>query len=1246
MSRAKEELRAQQQREAIERAALEAQGWAEQKDFARAFEILDQALQSWPQESRLLELAQKTTAARTTWEAEQAVDAVVRECNQMRASHQLAEALEAAQAGLRKYPQTPALVALEKEVREEWARQQRAEAIARSAADGQRLLDDGRFQQAVQALEKACGQYPDESQLQTLLSRAKEELQAQKRREAVEQVAREAQKWTAKHDYKRAQDMLLKALESWPGDVQLEELLQATKAARADRERQQAVDTVVRKCSQLRTNHRLAEALEVIQAALAKYEQEPTLVALQTEFREQVEREQRAEAVQRSLEEGQRLLSQGQTKLAVDALEKACAQYGDAAELRTLLARAQQQWEAVEQAAVEAQSRAQQQDFGRAIEILDQALQSWPGEARLAALLETVNAAKSAAEREQLERQRRAEAVRRDVEQGQRLLAEGRFQEAVDLLEKACGREPEAGELQTLLNRARVELAAQNRRQAVEQTAREAERWADQHDFKRALQIVEKALQSFPGESLLEDLRLKTTAARAAWERNQAVEAVVRECNQLVAAGRVAKAEKAIRTGLLKYPQEPALLQLQQSLLAKPETRPREQPEPYATPVVTSPPVISRSRIVAIGLGLVALMAAAFFAPRLFQSARSPSVSFTSNIDGAAILLANNVVGDKSCVLPNCALTLPAGDYKLTATKDGFKTLNQAISLPKGSSQLTIPLVFEPLPQLVQVNTNFASGRVFLDSRPAEELRDGQFTLSGVSPGTHTLRIVAGDAQFETEWRNTIGASPALQRPITAKNVQATVIANLGQKGSISCDCDVGTIKVDGNAVATTNAGAQAAQVTDLKEGARQISIGDRSLVFDVKPNPSLNVFLALDRDVGTLVVETGQDGAKVYINGRQFHRLTEHGLVRIPSNVGRYEIRVEKDGFRPAPPQTVDLAKSEEKQMTFVLPPVPPALEIAGALAGAQVKVDGRVMGDTGSSGSFRTEVTAGNHLVELTKQDYNEARFTAEFAPGRATRPSASQLAMTRAAKLALPTPVATAEPKPTDAQDWDRVRNSNNPDELDDFIRKHPGGANVEEARGRLAQLRAQADAAAARQAEQAAWNGIDKNNKAALQDFLSRYGAGSHAQDARGLIAGIDKQEADAIAAARLKEQKPKEPDQTPAASPDYQSVERTLNSYEAAYNAKDLKSLESLWQGMPKGMADATRRQFGDAKAVSFQLRPLERPTINGDSATVNCTRTLSLTTKNGRAQDMAGERVRVKLGRSGAGWLIQSITPY
>jgi hypothetical protein len=636
-----------------------------------------------------------------------------------------------------------------------------------------------------------------------------------------------------------------------------------------------------------------------------------------------------------------------------------------------------------------------------------------------------------------------------------------------------------------------------------------------------------------------------------------------------------------------------------------------------------------------IGVGSVALLAAGFIGLRAFRSNGGVALKLSSNVAGASI-----VVGDKSCVMPDCSLALPAGTYHLTAAKDGYQTLNQTIAVSKSTAEFS--LVLQPLPQMVQVNTNFPSGQVFLDGHQAGPLSDGQFFLSGVSPGAHTLRVTSGTAQFETEWQTATGDLPQLQRPFTAKNVQAIVIANLGRNGSILCDCDARAIKVDGNAVSATKTRAQGIQLTNLQEGTRRISIGDRSLLVDLKPNPALNVFLALDRDMGTLVIDANESGAKIYIDDRPYHRLTDRGL-RIPLDVGRYTIRVEKDGFRSSSPQTIDLAKSEDKQMAFVLEPIPPALAISSALPEAQVKVDGRAVGQTDSSGSFRAEVTAGNHLVELTKQDYTDVRLNLGFAPGRTVRPDRSQIAMSRVVKAPPVAAPATAtieskapESKPTDGQDWDRVRNSSNPDDLEDFIRKHPGSANINDARNRLAQLRSQMDAAAARQAEQTAWNRLDKTNKADLQDFLSRYGAGAHAPDARTLIGGIDKQEAD----------KEKEQEQANRALADYQSIARTLSAYEAAYNAKDLKAIQSVWQELPKNMAEATRREFGDAKSIGFQIRAIDKPMVNGDSATVNCDRTLSLTLKQGGRQQMPGERVRVALTRASSGWLIQSITPY
>jgi len=233
---------------------------------------------------------------------------------------------------------------------------------------------------------------------------------------------------------------------------------------------------------------------------------------------------------------------------------------------------------------------------------------------------------------------------------------------------------------------------------------------------------------------------------------------------------------------------------------------------------------------------------------------------------------------------------------------------------------------------------------------------------------------------------------------------------------------------------------------------------------------------------------------------------------------------------------------------------------------------------------------------------------------------------------------------DPKQIDAQDWDRARNTNNADTLEDYVRRHPDGAHVDEARATVTRLRQEAQASAARQAEQSAWDATDKNNKAALQAFLSRYGNGAHAQEAHGLVSGIEKREADELAAAqRAKDLRTKEQDQAKQAAVEQQAIVRVVAAYADAYNQMDLKALQSIWSSMPKAVADGTRNQFRDAKSLTYQMTPAGQPSINGNTATIACTRVLRLVTKGGDRLPPVNERVRVTLTRSASGWGISSI---
>ncbi len=650
-------------------------------------------------------------------------------------------------------------------------------------------------------------------------------------------------------------------------------------------------------------------------------------------------------------------------------------------------------------------------------------------------------------------------------------------------------------------------------------------------------------------------------------------------------------------------------------------------PEPVRQPPPKAAPANSK-RLVMIAGAAAAILAGVFVIPRWMRS-NGVAVSFRSDVAGAVVR-----IGEKTCTLPECALKLPPGNYTLTAAKDGYTTYRKSITLTQKSSAEEIPLSLEPLPQVLQVNTNLEDGLVYLDDRPAAKLRDGQFTLSGIAPGQHKLRVTGGGAELEAHWRSQVGQAPQLVRPVTAKAAQAAVVTNVGQVGNVACNCGAQGVAVDGTPVGKTGADGTGVSVRDLREGTHQLTVGQQKLVADVRPNPTIDVFLSLDRDVGELVVATGQDNTRVYLNNRLYRRVTEHGTLRIPVDSGNYSVRVEKDGFVTPPAQGIEVKKGEQRQVVFELSPAPAALQLAGALPGAQVAIDGRVVGQVGEGGAFQTEVSPGEHQVELTSSGYTSVSFRSNFNPGKTVQPPAAQITMSKA--------IRTPSAAEVEAQDWDRIRNSGSPEQIDEFLQKHAEGAHAAEARNLAAQLRRQAGEAAARQAEQSDWARLDKNDKGALQAFLARHPGSQYDAEAQQRIAQIEKTESAAKAAAEAQaRQKTTSPASDNAA--DVRAIQQTLANFEAAYSSMDLQAIRNVWPGMPKESATLTSNQFQFAKAVTLQLRPAEAPVINGNSATVICLRRTELTPKFGKKVASPEERVRVTLQRAGAGWVIQSI---
>jgi hypothetical protein len=542
-----------------------------------------------------------------------------------------------------------------------------------------------------------------------------------------------------------------------------------------------------------------------------------------------------------------------------------------------------------------------------------------------------------------------------------------------------------------------------------------------------------------------------------------------------------------------------------------------------------------------------------------------------------------------------------------------------------------IAVTLKPLDPSVEVAANFENGEVSLDDRATGRLLDGQFALESLTPGKHEVRVRGSDSSAVVAFEIEFAKIPVLGK-ITLDGVDAITLGSFGDQAVVSCSGCSGTVSVDDLPSREIKNGG--ITINSLSAGTHRLrlnnEVGERSLVFETGGAPAVNVALTSNRNYGTLVVDTGEDGVSVFIDGRRYSRTTVKGHVRTTVEAKDHIVRVAKDGFHAEPAEfRADVAKGGQLAARFRLVPEPARLLLTNGTPGVNVSVDGKVVGTVAPDGSFSAQVPPGRHQIELAREGFTTAEMHRDFSAGRAVRLSRAEVQL-----IPLPEPKASpkaaiAEVRPDPAAvelaDWQRLVRNPSVADLEEFLRNHSGGANTPEAQRLLAQLE---------------WNATSRNSKAALQQFLSRHGESSHAQEARSLLAGMERVEAEELVTAqRAKEQAAR-------TASDLQAVSGILRAFEDAYNRRELADLQRLWNPMPRDVVEHVRSQFREAKTLAFQLKLTGAQSINGDTATAICTRTLKFTARSGARPPESTDRVRVTLDRTGSTWAIRSITSF
>ena len=361
---------------------------------------------------------------------------------------------------------------------------------------------------------------------------------------------------------------------------------------------------------------------------------------------------------------------------------------------------------------------------------------------------------------------------------------------------------------------------------------------------------------------------------------------------------------------------------------------------------------------------------------------------------GATILINKEVRG-----ISKLRLLLAPGAYQLDATLEGYQPLASSLTVAPGSTR-PVDLALQPLPATLRLYTDLEAGAVFLDDQPKGELQAGQLVLDNLPLGKHTLKVSSQQSEAVIAFEVPPGVMPVVSEPITTKDAAAVLMSNLGGRARLHSNSSSLKAGLDGRPVGEITPGGLA--LNDCTPGAHTLALGEgnsqREVLLEVGAAPTLTVhlFSTADRNVGTLVVLTGEDDVKVFVDGKEQRPATKRGQWRLPNLTPRaYAVRVVKEGYLEEAEQRIQVRKGEDARATFTLRAFP-SLVLQGAPAGAQVVLDRNVLGTVAPDGAFSAKVTPGPHTIELRKDQYRPRRIQKDFAPGEAVRLTASDLAM----------------------------------------------------------------------------------------------------------------------------------------------------------------------------------------------------------------------------------------------------------
>lgn len=378
---------------------------------------------------------------------------------------------------------------------------------------------------------------------------------------------------------------------------------------------------------------------------------------------------------------------------------------------------------------------------------------------------------------------------------------------------------------------------------------------------------------------------------------------------------------------------------------------------------------------------------------------------------GASLTIDGELCGTSFCEVP-----LEAGSHRLDARLKGYRTASASFELqPDGPPDPSpVVLILQPWPISFEITSDLASGKISLDGQEAGELEDGSFVLPDIEPGEHLVELRSGGLTASVPFEVELGAEPRILAGASARSLRFIAVTGLGAEASAWGGSEGDPVTLDGEDIGPMVADGM--RLLGLSSGSHEVTVGSGrervALSFEAGEEPAIRLFLRSDRNVGGLRISTNEDEVSVYINGTLYRRKTRRGAVTIYLVPRSYAIRVEKDGFISPPEQTASIKKGERTVLNFELQPSPriSSLVVKNGTPGAEVLLDGELLGLVGSDGRFRApSLSPGKRKVLVRMRDHETKTWDKDFAAGETLEIDGRLAAVTGTLRIELTPPEA---------------------------------------------------------------------------------------------------------------------------------------------------------------------------------------------------------------------------------------------